>query len=227
MGKKKNKYRERPPRRDHDELYNSTYGDVPDSLEGRLDLLFRTKAIERVRKNVDTTIADLKRIKRRRLNFIWYTEPHPSQRPRASFRGGYIKMYVPLAAETKEDFQKFFHRTFPDFKPIGTPMSFHMRAYIRTPVSFPRSHKILAELGVLRPWGRVGDCDNIMKSYTDCTVGSLIEDDDLIDDMRCEKFYSAKPRVEFEVIYYDRWPKGLTPVTNIKKEEMQGEKQQT
>jgi Holliday junction resolvase RusA-like endonuclease len=210
--RKKSRYRQPIPRRDHDELYASKYGDVPDEAEKRLEILFDTPQLNRIKRNVEATIEDFKKIKRRKLTFIWYTEPHPSQRPRANFRGGHIRMYVPLAAETKEDFQKFMAKTFPDWQPISTPMSFHVKAYLKTPQSAPRSHKILAELGIIRPWGRVADCDNILKAYTDCTIGSLIADDDMIDDMRSEKFYSSKPRVEFEIIYYERWPKGLTPV---------------
>ena len=211
--RKKFRYRQPPvPRRDHDELYDSKYGDVPKDAEKRLELLFDSPQINRIKRNVETTVADFKKIKRRKLSFTWYTEPHPSQRPRASFRGGHIKMYVPLAAETKEDFQKFMSKQFPDWKPINTPMTFHIKAYLRIPVSAPRSHKILMELGIIRPWGRVADCDNLLKTYTDCTIGSLIADDDMIDDMRSEKFYSSKPRVEFEIVYYERWPTGLMPI---------------
>jgi Holliday junction resolvase RusA-like endonuclease len=181
-------------------------------LEDRLDELFNSKQVERIKKNVDATIADLKRIKRKRITFIWYTEPHPSQRPRASFRGGYIKMHVPLAAETKENFAKFFTGMFPNWVPISTPMTYNIKTYLKTPTSFPRSHKILAELGVIRPWGNVGDTDNLWKAYTDCAVGSCIKEDCLVDDMRTQKFYSTKPRVEFEIIYYDRWPKGFQPI---------------
>lgn len=196
-------------KRSHDELYRGQFGDIPKDLESRLTMLFDSRYIARIKTAVDATIKDAKKIKRTKLTFTWYTEPHPSRRPRANMRGNHVRMYVPLAAETKLNFAEFFRDSFPGFKPIRTPMRFYIKSYLKTPVSMPRHMKILAELGVLRPWGRVGDCDNLLKTYTDCTVDSLIVDDDLIDEMRSEKFYSIKPRVEFTIIYDNRFPRGL------------------
>lgn len=198
-------------KRSNTALYRSQFDDIPDDLEGRLKLLMDSRYISRIKSATDIVIKDTKRIKRTKLTFTWYTEPHPSRRPRANLRGNHVRMYVPLAAETKLDFKEFFAENFPGFKPIRTPMRFYIKSYLKTPVSMPRHMKILAELGVLRPWGRVGDCDNLLKTYTDCTVDSLIADDDLIDEMRSEKFYSIKPRVEFTIIYDSRFPKGLEP----------------
>lgn len=198
-------------KRTNGKLYDGEFGDVPDDRDGRLTSLMDCRSINRIKRLVDATIKDAKRIKRTKLTFTWYTEPHPSRRPRVNQRGSHIRMYVPLAAETKLDFKEFFAEKFPGFKPIRTPMRFYIKSYLKTPVSMPRHMKVLAELGVLRPWGRVGDCDNLLKTYTDCTVDSLIADDDLIDEMRSEKFYSTKPRVEFTVIYDNRFPKGLEP----------------
>lgn len=195
----------------HDDLYRGQFGDIPKDLESRLTMLFDTRSIAKIKSIVDATIKDTKRIKRTKLTFTWYTEPHPSRRPRANMRGSHVRVYVPLAAKTKEEFFEFFTKSFPSFKPISTPMRFYIKSYLKTPVSMPRHMKILAELGVFRPWGRVGDCDNLLKTYTDCTVGSLITDDDLIDEMRSEKYYSIKPRVEFTIIYDSRFPKGLEP----------------
>lgn len=191
------------------ELYDMQFGSVPDTNEERITNLFDCRSAKSVKNSVDEVIADLKKIKSKKLVFTWNTLPHPSHRPRVNMRSGYVHMYVPMAAATKTDFQKFIKELIPDFKMITTPMKFHIKVYMKTPESMPRFKKILCELGVIKPWGRVADCDNLLKTYTDCAIESLIADDGLIHDMRCEKFYSLKPRVEFEITYSNRWLKCL------------------
>jgi Holliday junction resolvase RusA-like endonuclease len=203
--------RNRKVRVDRRALYDLQFGEIPNSLEERLTLLFNCRSPERLKKAVDEALADFKKIKIKKITFVWYTEPHPSKRPRATFRGGYISMYVPMAAETKEDFGKFMKENFPDFKQINTPMTFNVKTYFKTPSSFTRTEKVLAELGVIRPWGRTGDVDNNLKTYYDAAMDTLIGDDATIVDGRSEKFFSLKPRVEYEIMYWDRYPKGYEP----------------
>ena len=48
------------------------------------------------------------------------------------------------------------------------------------------------------------DLDNIVKIYLDCLNGLAYTDDSQICSMLCEKFYSAKPRVEIFLEPYSR-----------------------
>ena len=197
-------------------FYDILFGDISNSLEGRIDQLFNTRGQEKLKAAVDNAIKDVKRIKKKRFTCIWYFEPFPSHRPRANTTAGYVKIYVPLARETKEAFTKFWEENYPNTPPIGTPMKFNAKVYVKTPDSYNRLNKILAELGILRPWGRTGDLDNITKTIWDCGIGTMIVDDGLIEEMHCEKFYSIKPRVEYDITYDERFPKGMEP---IKKED--------
>jgi len=193
------------------DIYETLYSNIPNTQEERVNLILQTKNADVIKQNIQTTVDDLARIRKRKLTFTWYLEPVPSKRPRANSSGGYPQIYVPNAALIKREFQKFFRTNFPKFKPIHTPITlYQVRSYLRTPTWYPRSYKVLAELGVIIPWGKNhGDVDNFYKAYSDCAIGTLMEDDRLIGRINSEKFFSLKPRVEFEITFLERWPKGL------------------
>ena len=192
--------------------YDILFGDISNSLEERLNQLFDTRGQEKIKISVDKAVKDIRRIKRKRFSFTWYFEPFPSHRPKANSSAGYIRIYVPMAKETREAFGSFWKENYPDVPPISTPMNFSAKVYVKTPDSWSRLNKILAELGILRPWNRTGDLDNICKTIWDCAIGTMIVDDSLIIEMHCEKYYSIKPRVEYDIVYYERFPKGMEPV---------------
>lgn len=186
--------------------YHSFYGNIPDDEIARLEYIAEGQGTKKLLELFENNAARFNKIRTKKVKFIWYTEPHPSARPRANTSAGYVRMYVPHAAETKKDFIEFFREALPDFKIIDTPMKFNIKAYAKTPSNFNRLEKLLAETGYLKPFGRVFDGDNVYKAYTDCTMGTLISDDSLIYEGGFQKFYSIKPRVEFYVEYMTKFP---------------------
>ena len=199
MAKKRyNKYRE----------YDDRYDDIPNDSEGRMKYIMTGRGIENIVKEAARIQKRIKKIKFKKITFIWYTEPSPSKRPRVTTLGGFQRIYVPGAAINKNEFQKFFKDEFDkDFKMINTPMSMSMKVYFKTPASYNRLEKILAEAEILRPWNRAnGDNDNNEKSYWDAMTDSVISDDCLVCDNDTHKYYSIKPRVEFEIKYMEKFP---------------------
>lgn len=186
--------------------YDSFYGHIPDEEIARFKYIADGQGLKKLLELFKSNSEAFDKIRTKKFNFIWYTEPHPSARPRANSSAGYIRMYVPHAAETRKDFIEFFTEAYPDHKIIDTPMKFNIKAYAKTPSNFNRLEKLLAEAGYIKPFGRVFDGDNVYKAYTDCTMGTLISDDSLIYEGGFQKYYSVKPRVEFYIEYMTKFP---------------------
>jgi len=189
-----------------DKIYEALFGEIPKETERRLELLYAVRGKEKLENKVQENIKRLKKIRWYTLQFTWYTEPKPAQRPRVkqTFRGPH--MYVPWAGDNKNVFGQFFTEEFPEHKIISTPMIFEVKAYLKTPTNFNRVEKVMAELGWLRPWGRSADTDNLIKSLTDITIDTLMTDDCLIEEVHGWKFYSIKPRVEYHLKYMSEFP---------------------
>ena len=185
--------------------YARRYGEIPDDPLARIKYILGKKATnEKYNKEIEAIAKKIKRIKTHKCSFVLYKVLKPSARPRANSTMGYIKMYVPHAAENAEWFENFFAGS--NLPKISTPCTLNIRIYEQTPSSFPMKGKILAELGLIRPWKRTGDFDNYAKSVADMMQHGMLEDDCLVVDSRQQLFYSAKPRVEVEVIYLDKFP---------------------
>ena len=128
----------------------------------------------------------------------------PSARPRANRRGGYIRMYVPHARENGDWFEEFCKENQLPF--IDTPCILNMTIYEKTPKSFSIKNKVLAELGVIRPWKRTGDFDNYAKGIADAIQHGMLKDDCLVIESTQKLFYSIKPHAEIEIRYMTKFP---------------------
>jgi Holliday junction resolvase RusA-like endonuclease len=197
-----------------DIIYNTKYSTIPENYDDRIELLFQTKNPNRRVVIQDTVNKNIKVYKRNKINkfsFVWYSIPVPCKRPRVNVRYGYPQIYVPDARKNLNDFEKFFKKEFSDFKIIDTPMSISIKGYTPTPTNFNKIQKILAEMKILKPWGRVFDTDNFYKAAVDQIVGTVIIDDSLIDTIHGYKYYSIKPRIEYEIKYLDKFPEVSLP----------------
>jgi Holliday junction resolvase RusA-like endonuclease len=186
-------------------MYEQLYGNIPEDFDGRIKYILNTRNAESIVKKASAIQKAAKKIKKHNVQFTFYIEPKPSARPRLTSVGGYPRFYVPNAQLTKKNFQHFY-RLHGDLPFITTPMEFNVIAYAKTPSNFNKLQTLLAEFGIIRPWGRTFDNDNVYKAYTDCTMGTLIEDDSLICDTKIQKFYSIRPRIEFSITYLDKFP---------------------
>lgn len=153
------------------------------------------------------------------VTFTIPTAPVPSHRPRLSNN----RIYVPGAAKNATFFQRHVLPTL-DGLMISTPCKVDLRLYVKTPSSFSKIQTCLAEIGLLRPWGRNGDVDNFEKSIYDQIQPNekrghrgILVDDSLIIENHTQKFYSVNPRSEVTITWMDSIPQKLLHILRLDK----------
>lgn len=177
-----------------------------------------SEATDGIHSKVAGIIQLIEGIKWTKVSFTIDTEPIPSHRPRLS---GY-RVYVPGAAKNMAYFNKHVLPKLGELF-ITTPCKFDAKIYVRTPKSFSKLQKILAELKILRPWGNIGDVDNFLKSYMDCIQPNakrgyqgIMENDCLVVDSTTSKYYSITPRTEITIQYMGELPDDLKSIFRLK-----------
>lgn len=192
------------PRRE-DILYEQQFGKIPDTQIDRITYILGKRAENK--KYNEMIAAEAKKIKRMKtttIRFSMWKIVKPSPRPRFNRRGGYVKAYVPHAKENGDWFQEFCEENNLPF--IETPCILNMTIYEKTPSSFSMKNKILAELGLIRPWKRTGDFDNYAKGIADAIQHGMLKDDCLVIESTQKLFYSIKPHADIEITYYNKFP---------------------
>ena len=176
------------------------------------------EAGDKVASLVAATVDMYKKIKWKTVVIEIPTVPEPSHRPRLS---GY-RVYVPGAAKHQRFFNKHvlpkLHGLF-----ISYPCKVDLDIYCPTPKSFNRTQKIIAEMGLLRPWVNTGDVDNFAKSALDMIQPNekrghigIMENDCLVYEMNTRKFYSINPRYEMRITYMDKVPSEIMKLLRLK-----------
>lgn len=191
--------------RKEDKIYESLYGEIPDKQEDRI-LYILGKRAENKKFN-DMIYKEAKRFKRikwKSVEFTMWKIVNPARRPRANTRGGFVRMYVPGAAEAGDWFEDFYKEN--NFPHIDTPCKLDIEIYEKTPSSFSIKNKVLAELGLIRPWKRTGDFDNYAKTVADSMQHGMLEDDCLIISSTQELYYSCKPHCHVKITYMEKFP---------------------
>lgn len=89
---------------------------------------------------------------------------------------------------------------------IQTPCTINLNIFEKTPSSFNRIDKLLAEYGIIPSIGHI-DADNYLKqTMDDLTGASLWLDDRLVVSATVNKFYSILPRQEIYIRYLNFIP---------------------
>ena len=188
--------------RREDILYEQQFGHIPDDQIDRITYILGTKANNKKYNDAIATEArKIKKLKTTKIEFTMWKIVKPSQRPRFTRRGAYMKTYVPHAKENGDWFKAFAEEN--NLPYIDTPCILNMKIYEKTPSSFSIKNKVLAELGIIRPWKRTGDFDNYAKGVADAIQHGMLADDCLVIDSRQQLFYSCKPHADIEIIYYN------------------------
>lgn len=188
-----------------DVMYEQEYGDIPDNQMDRIAYILGDR-INNVKFN-EKIAAEARRIqgiKFKRVEFTMWRIVKPSARPRVNHRGAYMRIYVPHARENGDWFQEFFKEN--NLPRIETPCILNMKIYEKTPSSFSIKNKVLAELGVIRPWKRTGDFDNYAKGIADAIQHGMLKDDCLVIESTQKLYYSIKPHAEIEIKYMAKFP---------------------
>ena len=136
---------------------------------------------------------------------ILYEEPVGKPRPRFKRIKGKNHVYSGNEYYRKLDFKELLKdddieiAKFRD-NVISTPCIITYDAYLKTPHSFNKKEKILAELKVIRPIVKP-DWDNIGKEYSDLYNKVIWLDDALVISATVNKYYSLLPRVEITLTF--------------------------
>ena len=132
------------------------------------------------------------------IYFVVPGAPYGKGRPRASSRGGFVRLYTPAATVAYEgEIARLAEIARADWPVMATPMSLRVIAHHPIPVSWPKKKQQAALAGDLIP-GKP-DLDNVAKAVLDALNGVIYEDDKQVIRLVAEKKYSFEPRVEVYV----------------------------
>ncbi len=183
------------------------------------ELRMREEYSNSILNNVATTISYWKHIGWSTVKITINNEPKPSQRPRLS---GY-RVYVPGAYKNAAFFNKNVLPTLGDLW-IDTPCKMNVDIYAKTPNSFSKAQKLLAEMKILRPWSHTGDIDNYCKSAMDQIQPNkkrghkgILADDSLVIELTSNKYYSISPRYEITITYMNKIPESIKNILKLRK----------
>lgn len=194
--------------RKEDRLYEQLYGDIPNTQLERIQYILGKKIDNKPFNNaIYYEAKKINGIKKSKVEFTMWKIVKPSARPRANRRGGYMHMYVPGAANAGDWFEEFCKEN--DLPFIETPCILNMDVYEKTPSSFSIKNKVLAELGVIRPWRRTGDFDNYAKGIADAIQHGMLKDDCLVIESTQRLYYSIKPHADITITYYQKHPEEI------------------
>jgi Holliday junction resolvase RusA-like endonuclease len=191
--------------RKEDRLYEAEFGEIPNSQEDRLKYILGKRVDnEKFNNMIMVEAKRIQKIKYNKISFTMWKIVKPSARPRVTRNQGFMRMYVPHAAENGDWFKEFAREN--ELPYIETPCILNMKIYEKTPSSFSIKNKILAELGLLRPWKRTGDFDNYAKGIADAIQHGMLKDDCLVIESTQKLYYSIKPHAEIEILYMKEFP---------------------
>lgn len=132
------------------------------------------------------------------IYFIVPGQPYGKGRPRASSRGGFVRMYTPAATLAYEaEIARLAAIAKGDWPVMATPMSLRVIAHHAIPASWSKRKQQQALQGQVIP-GKP-DLDNVAKAVLDALNGVVYEDDKQVIKLVAEKQYSFDPRVEVYV----------------------------
>ena len=118
-------------------------------------------------------------------------KPIGKGRPRATSRGGFVRMYTPkTTAEYERKIQDMFAADYPGYKPISGPVALYIRAYYPIPSSTSKKKARLMEDGDI-PCVKKPDLDNVIKTVMDALSGLAYEDDSQVVLVDADKRYSG------------------------------------
>lgn len=191
--------------RKEDKIYQEQFGHIPDTQLDRITYILGKRANnDKFNNFIAAEAKKIRRMKTTKISFTMWKIVKPSRRPRANTRSGFVRMYVPGAGEAGDWFEEFCKEMNLPF--IETPCMLNMDVYEKTPSSFSIKNKVLAELGVIRPWRRTGDFDNYAKGIADAIQHGMLKDDCLVIESTQRLFYSIKPHADITIIYYNKHP---------------------
>lgn len=122
----------------------------------------------------------------------------PQGRPRASVRGGHVRMYDPPKSREYKKHVKQVAEDYAPSEPLEGPLHVRMtfsRQYLK---SWTKRQRMDAEDGILMPITRP-DLSNLCKGIEDALNGIMWKDDSQIIELMLAKIYSDEDYAEVEI----------------------------
>lgn len=135
------------------------------------------------------------------IRFTVYGEPVAQGRPRASTKGGFVRMYDPKKSKDYKDYVRLAAAEHAPAALLEGPLGMVLTVYRSTPKSFSKKKAELAEVGEIRPVSKP-DVDNYLKGVKDALKGVIWKDDSQVVEVFAQKRYSARPRIEVKIKQY-------------------------
>lgn len=131
--------------------------------------------------------------------FVVYGTPIGKGRPRATSRGGFVRMYTDAKTLGFEAAVADEARiAMKEWEPFDTPMQLQLSAYYPIPKSWSKKKRQQAVDGDLHPQVKP-DLDNVLKAVLDAINGVVYVDDSQVINMVATKRYSTDARIEVYV----------------------------
>lgn len=132
------------------------------------------------------------------IYFVVLGAPVGKGRPRASSRGGFVRMYTDAKTLSYEAIiAKQAGYAMGSLEVLATPISMRIVALYPIPVSWSKRKQLQALNGELIP-GKP-DLDNVAKAVLDAGNGVIYQDDKQVIRLVIEKRFAFDPRVEVYV----------------------------
>lgn len=132
------------------------------------------------------------------MKLIFNIESQQQERPRATGRGKFIRMYdPPKTAKFKKQLRALATEIYHD-APLEGEIYLKVAFYRKIQKSISKKEHGRRASGAHRPIVKP-DLSNSLKAFEDALNGVLWKDDAMIVHEEIDKYYSDKPRIEVEV----------------------------
>lgn len=133
------------------------------------------------------------------MKIVFNIEPQQQERPRATGRGKFIRMYdPPKTAKFKRELKQLAMLEMQDKNKFDSAISVTIRFFRKVQKSISRKEHARRTQGHVRPIVKP-DLDNYIKSTLDALNGVIWTDDATIVELNTSKWYADDPRIEIEV----------------------------
>lgn len=133
------------------------------------------------------------------MKIIFNIEPQQQERPRATGRGRFIRVYdPPKTAKFKRELKQLAMLEMQGRTKYEKAISVTIRFYRKVQKSISKKEHVRRTKGNVRPIVKP-DLDNYVKSTLDALNGVIWTDDATIVELNTSKWYADDPRIEIEV----------------------------
>ena len=133
------------------------------------------------------------------MELIFNIEPQQQERPRATGRGKFIRMYdPPKTAKFKRELKQLAMLEMRGKSKFDSAISVKIKFFRRVQKSISNAERSRRLSGAHRPIVKP-DLDNYIKGTLDALNDVIWTDDAIIVELNTSKWYSDNPRIEIEV----------------------------